>query len=145
MSDTMSAPRISASNTDEVDNLRKPRVSRTPHRPRLKRKSEYGSEKSIQDLSVRRNEDSFGVRITLIRLLLGQTQESFANLILSNRQAVAAMERSDCIDELSEGMVFRLYYFAKEITENTYISKDIKVRAEGILNEARTYISDRVD
>jgi len=143
MSDMMSAPRITPPKHKGVVDRSEPRGKRPPHSPRPRQSSLYKTEISVQALSKSRNENSFGVRFSLIRLLLGQTQEAFADMMLTNRQAVAAIEKSENIEQLSEGMIFRIYYLTKEISEGKYITSDIKQRANQIVGEIRTYVMDR--
>ncbi len=90
-------------------------------------------------------EECFGIRVALVRMMLNLTQEALAEMILSTRQSVAAMEKCESIDQLSDGMMFRLYYFTKEISEKRYISEDIIVRCESILKDLRTLILDRTN
>lgn len=143
MSDMLSAPRITPDKRKGINDRSEPRGNRFPHRPRHKQSSLYRSTTPAQAYNFRRNENSFGVRISLIRLLLGQTQEAFAEMMLTNRQAVASIERAVNIEQLSEGMIFRTYYLTKEISENQYVTNDIRERANQIVNEIRTYILNK--
>lgn len=143
MSDIMSAPRITSAKQKAEVERREPRGNRSPRSSRFKQNSLYGRSIPAHAYNARRNENSFGVRISLIRLLLGQTQEAFADMMLTNRQAVASIERAVSIEQLSEGMIFRTYYLTKEISENKYVTNDIRERANQIVNEIRTYILNK--
>ena len=143
MSDTMSAPRISASKGMEAATARKPRACNFSENARKK----TSSKRNIEPLGKieRRNENSFGIRLALIRVMLGQTQESFAELMMTNRQAVALAEKCAEIDDLKDGMVFRVYYFLNEAAVNNYFASEIRQLASSLLKEVRAYIADRTN
>lgn len=144
MTDSTSAIRGAASDSKEAaDN--KPRITKSSKGPGHKRRLSYGFKSPIQRLR-KEKEDSFGVRLALIRIMLGQTQESFGNLLLTNRQTIAMMERCDQVDDLKDDMLFRLYYFTKEVMDNnTNYSKDVRILVQRILIEVRTCIADRTE
>ena len=158
MSDIMSAPRKTTTKKGKTTIARKPRArmsSEIAGEKHTVTTSTVTTEKVTENTVIRkseplqgitrRSENSFGIRLSLIRIMLGQTQESFADLMMTTRQAVASMEKCTSIDELKEGMIFRLYYLLSEVSENTYFASEIRQIASSLLNDVRTYIADRTN
>lgn len=144
MSDMMPAAQGATNNLEEVASDDKSRVHKTQKGQKQKKSALYGRT-PVQKIKVNSNEDNLGVRLALIRIMLGQTQESFAELILTNRQSVAAMERCERAEDLSDSSLFRLYYFATEVVNSEFSSKEIKNLSKKILGEVRACISDRTE
>lgn len=84
--------------------------------------------------------DDFG---SVLNVYIGSkklTQEEFGKMLLSNRQSVAFLIKTP-IEEISDGMLFRLYYY---FTEQLDIkNKENKNLEELILNIIRQEISKR--
>lgn len=73
------------------------------------------------------------------------TQEEFGKKLLSNRQSVAFLIKAP-IEEISDGMLFRLYYYFTEqldIKDKKTLRQENKNLEELILNIIRQEISKR--
>lgn len=143
MSDLMPAA-LGATQKEELANDDKGGVHKTQNCQKPKR-SALCSKTPVQKIKVNGNKESLGVHLALIRIMLGQTQESFAELMLTNRQTIAAMERCENVNGLSSSSLFRLYYFMTEVDNSNYISKEIKNLSKKVLGEVRACITERTE
>lgn len=73
-----------------------------------------------------------GKEIKILRSLLEMTQEDFAKLILLNRVTLSKLEKAEKDEDISDEMVFRLYYLTKTIIENPSYAPYVRGRATKI-------------
>lgn len=83
---------------------------------------------------------SFGIKVAQIRICLGYTQEILAELLHTTRQSIVALEKSNSVNDLSDQMLFRVYYFANEVSENQYLPCQILNISKEVLNTTKECI-----
>jgi len=87
----------------------------------------------------------FGLQVAQLRILMGQTQDTLAKILLTTRQSIVALEKCNSVMDLSDGMLFRLYYFAKELSENKFVPQIITSLSTEILTETLSSIERRAN
>ena len=100
---------------------------------------------SLSQIIPETSKGGFGFQVAQIRILLGQTQNSFAKMLLTTRQSIVALEKIVNADELSDGMLFRVYYLAKEVSENVLATSLLSSVSKEVLGITRRCIEDKVN
>ena len=99
---------------------------------------------SLSQLRPENKKGEFGLRFAHLRIMMGQTQDTLAKMLLTTRQSIVSLEKSESIKELSDGMLFRVYYFAKEISENKFVSPMITDVSKEILKTTLERIVEKM-
>ena len=98
---------------------------------------------SLSRLKLENMKGGFGEKVAQIRILLGQTQKSLADMLLTSRQSIVALESCDNVNKLSDGMLFRTYYFVKELSENKFVPSLIVSISNDLLKEITQCIVEK--
>jgi len=100
---------------------------------------------SLSKLRPEIKKGEFGLQVAQLRILLGQTQDTLAKMLLTTRQSIVALEKCDSVEDLSDGMLFRVYYFAKELSENKFVPEVLTNISQEILALTLKCIGEKVN
>lgn len=87
----------------------------------------------------------FGVKVALLRRLIGISQEQLAKMLLTSRQSIVALERKNDPNEVAENMLFKVFYFSKVLSENTYVPSYIQNEAKELSETTSKCIENKAN